>query len=246
MIITIALGIVLAIILIALLPVIFQAFSWVIGAGFIFFIGYILFEGTDNAKLIVWILILVLVGSLLAGVLFGLIEKFYNSKSIFKFLAIKITNPAFSDKQKINQIKKLSELDKQIDKKKEQSKQKAKINKYRKAEKNFHKLKINLDKLLKYYLKNDYISLNFSPPTLEANTGRIFINSKVNKSIIKLANNHHDWEKYGKDVFKVERDPVDGNQYMDKDYFYGNSKFVTKQAKRFLIEYFKLHSEELK
>jgi hypothetical protein len=242
---TIAIGIVLALFILALLPVIFEGAKWLIGIGLLLSIAYLLIEREPITTIVVSSMVLIAIFTMIGAKVFELKEKFHNSSLIFQFLLIKFLTPGFSDKQKIKQIKKLGELTKYADKKKDEAEIQRREQYLLKIQKNFNELCEHTNKALEEYVKNSYINLFTSPPSPKLKQGTIKINTNKDKSIIQLTNNSTDYFDENKDEYKVEKDSEFFPSY-ESPFYSRNSKPAAKKAKKYLEHYFKLHPKELK
>jgi hypothetical protein len=184
-------------------------------------------------------------------------ERFYNLKTILKFLAIKLFTPGITDKQKINKIKKINGLalygkehQKLAKEKREKEYKKAEDEKFDKmflkCTKSYKKIVNAIEKEMSEYINSGYISLEFTEPTRSNIIGYIFIHSKMNNSILKIASRVAlpEYENTFK-VYEIET-IEELVPYKSAQNFSSNSHFATiGKAKKYLLKYFESYPEEL-
>jgi len=186
----------------------------------------------------------------------GLWKKFYDVKTILKFLILQFIIPGITDKQKINKIKKINELvmygkeshqlakDRKYKKSAEIEKKKIEEEKTRldylflKCSRDFYELANLIDKGLSVYIDSEYINLEFIEPTREKMNGKININTSINKSIIRF--NCRASTPKTNDVYKAYQVIAE-----DEGYESNNKSVVVKKAKKYLLKYFKSNPDEL-
>ncbi|AXE62024.1 hypothetical protein [Candidatus Thioglobus sp. NP1] len=189
----------------------------------------------------------------------GLWRKFYDIKTILKFLILQFIIPGITDKQKIKKIKKINRLVAYGDEKKQldnEKKYKKKIeeeekkleeenirldNLYLKCGKNFYELSNLIDKELSVYIDSDYINLEYIEPTRENINGYIHINTKIKKSIIKVICRAR-LSKYN-DSFRTYK--IISSQGKNGGFEADSISSASKGTKKILLNYFKLHPEEI-
>ena len=125
-----------------------------------------------------------------------------------------------------------------LDKRKKQ----AEIEKYDgyflKCKNDFDALTDLINKEMSEYLNQGYINIRLFDPTREDIYGKIEINTKKNKSIIKIS--------ISKDNFKV-RDYSFARSESGEHIEFSSTRVkpTVKVAKKYLLSYFKLHPQEL-
>ena len=223
---------------------------------------YAFISGGFDSLLVVAILIpivlIVVVIIRMEGGVPSLRERFFDNKTIFKFLLIQIFTPGFSDQQKINKIKQINELaiygkekhrlsNERRVKKEEQDEidrldwVSLKCNEY------YEELANTISKEMSEYNNSDYINLEYVVPTREKVYGHILINAKSNKSIIKLTcRAPSKKEDKSFKAYKVETDQGLIPPSTPNEFFYSNSSRASvKKAKKYLLKYFKSNPTEL-
>ena len=184
--------------------------------------------------------------------------KYFDNKTIFKFLLIQIFTPGFSDQQKIKKIKQINELaiygkeqHRLSNERRAKKEEQAEIDRLDwislKCNEYYEEVADTISKEMSEYINSDYINLEFVVPTRENVYGHILINAKTNKSIIKLtcrAPSKKDDKSFK--AYKVETDQVLIPTSTPNEFFYSNSSRVSvKKAKKYLLKYFKSNPTEL-
>ena len=184
-------------------------------------------------------------------------ERFYNLKTILKFVVIKLFTPGITDRQKINKIKKINELalygkeqQKLVKEKREKEFKKAEDEKldkmFLKCTKSFNKIVNAIENEMKEYINSGYINLEFIEPTRSNIIGYIFIHSKMKNSILRIASRVAlpEYENTFK-VYAIET-LEELVPYKSAKDFSSNSHHATiVKAKKFLLNYFETYPEEL-
>jgi hypothetical protein len=225
--------------------------------------GGIILKNLDSTFVITWgigigaVLVFAFIinglGLILSGIS-NLLDKYYDFKTIFKFLSIQLFTAGITHKQKINKIKKINKLvnygkeNQQLakDRKEEREKQ-AEIerldNQFEYTNDAYIKFTDLMTIELSEYINPGYINLEFVNPTREAIYGKIVINANDANSIIKIG--------VSKDGFKVSEyfsDRVGYESpyvtiYIEKPL--NKVRQTAKSTKKLLFRYFKLHPEKL-
>ena len=263
---TIALGIVLGFIILAILPLIGGVLAWL----FVIFSGifgiYFFYEAISTMGIYTFIPLSVIVVYLGLGLLYSVTlesaKSFSSFRLFIKFLLLQTFTPGFNDKQKFIKAKKIGELIKYSNNEKATNKQE-KLDKYfQDFLKSFDKL-VNLVNIeLEEYLKLDYIDLTVNSPTKKSRSddvkGIIVINSKKKKSIVKISYQSRNWHKDEKSVpeYEVSKDskyipPFEPSnrdtevwRYLNRKN-YRRPKSAIRKTKKYLLKYFQLNSDEL-
>ena len=181
-------------------------------------------------------------------------NKFYDLKTILKFLSIQFFTSGITDKQKINKIKQINKLviygkeNHQLAKDRREEREKQEEiekfdNHFLECKKAYNKFSDLINTELLEYINSDYISLEFVEPTRETIYGKIVINANDANSIIKIG--------VSKDGFRVNEYFSDRGDFESETarIYYEEAltrvKVTAKTTKRLLRSYYKLHPEKL-
>ena len=184
----------------------------------------------------------------------NLFRKFYDLKTIFKFLSIQLFTLGITHSQKINKIKKVNKL---IKYGKEQHQLAKEIREAKEAQAEIERLDYEfqscnkaysqfvdlLKKDFAEYINEDYINFDIVEPTRKSIYGKVIINANDTNSIIKIGVSI---EGFKVSEYFSERDKSESPhapRYFEKNL--KQAKQTSKSTQKLLLKYFKLNPEKI-